>query len=226
VVELSRTRATIARRMAQAKATIPEFVVEREAALDALLAFRAALKGQLPEGTLPPSLNDFVVAAVARALAADRTLNASWRDGRVERYGRVNVGVAVAAPGGLVVPVVHDADTLSLGAIARRTRVLAAAAREGRLTPPDMAGGTFTVSNLGMMGVTRLVPIINDPQAGILGVGRAVARVFLQDGVPVERTEMALTLAGDHRVADGADGAAFLARVCELLEAPAVLALG
>jgi len=212
--------------MAQAKATIPEFVVEREAALDALLAFRASLKAGLPDGTPPPSLNDFVVAAAARALAGDRTLNASWRDGRVERYGRVNVGVAVAAPGGLVVPVVHDADTLSLGAIARRTRALAAAAREGRLSPPDLAGGTFTVSNLGMMGVTRLVPIINDPQAAILGAGRAVPRVVLQDGVPVERTEMALTLAGDHRVADGADGAAFLARICELLEAPALLTLG
>jgi pyruvate dehydrogenase E2 component (dihydrolipoamide acetyltransferase) len=152
-------------------------------------------------------------------------VNASYTDGAFELHPRVNVGVAVAAENALVVPTVFDADTKSLGAIAGETRRLADRVRSGQITPPELSGGTFTVSNLGMFGMTAIHPVINPPQAAILGVGSLRPTLARAGGEIVDRTLMTLTLVGDHRILYGADGARFLAEVRQLLEAPLALML-
>ncbi|HEX7609538.1 MAG TPA: dihydrolipoamide acetyltransferase family protein, partial [Solirubrobacteraceae bacterium] len=158
-VELTRTQQTIARRMAESKATIPDFSIQVEVDMEECVALRAQLKrltpaAQGPEGVAPgsPTYNDMVVKACALALREHPRANGSYRDGRVLLHSRVNVGVAVAAEGALVVPTVFDADEKSLGEIARETRALAERVRSGAITPPELGGGTFTVSNLGMYG--------------------------------------------------------------------------
>jgi pyruvate dehydrogenase E2 component (dihydrolipoamide acetyltransferase) len=222
-VEPTRTQRLIARRMAEAKATIPEFQVQTEVAMDTAIAFRAELK-RILEGEAP-SLNDLVVKACALALRGHERANGSYLDGGFELHERVNVGVAVAGEDALVVPVVHDADRKALGQIARETRRLAERVRLGQITPPELSGGTFTVSNLGMYGMTQIVPVINPPQAAILGVGAIRETLARVDGEIVERHPMTLTLSCDHRILYGADAALFLAEVKGLLEAPLQLAL-
>jgi pyruvate dehydrogenase E2 component (dihydrolipoamide acetyltransferase) len=222
-VEPTRTQRLIARRMAEAKATIPEFQVQTEVAMDTAIAFRAELKGIL-EGQAP-SLNDLVVKACALALRGHERANGSYLDGGFELNERVNVGVAVATEDALVVPVVQDADRKALGQIARETRRLAERVRLGQITPPELSGGTFTVSNLGMYGMTQIVPVINPPQAAILGVGAIRETLARVDGEVVERHPMTLTLSCDHRILYGADAALFLAEIKGLLEAPLQLAL-
>jgi pyruvate dehydrogenase E2 component (dihydrolipoamide acetyltransferase) len=160
------------------------------------------------------------VKAAARALRLHPRVNGAYRDGKLERYGRVNVGVAVAAEEALVVPVVADADIRSLGAIAAETRRLSERARTGALEPPEVAGGTFTVSNLGMHGITRFTAVINPPQAAILAVGALEQRPVVRDGQIVPGHVMSLTLCTDHRVLYGADAAAFLADIRVGLEEP------
>jgi pyruvate dehydrogenase E2 component (dihydrolipoamide acetyltransferase) len=225
VVELSRVQQTIARRMADAKAAMPEFTVSTDVDMDAAVALRAQLKAAAAEGDPVPSYNDFVVKAAALALRAHPKANGSYRDGRFELYERINVGVAVAAEDALLVPTVFDADRRSLGAIAAETRRLAAAGREGRLTPADLSGGTFSVSNLGMFGVTRFTAVLNPPQAAILAVGALEQRAVVRDGVVVPGHRMTLTLTCDHRILYGADAAAFLADIRAALEQPLRLAL-
>jgi pyruvate dehydrogenase E2 component (dihydrolipoamide acetyltransferase) len=228
-VELSRTQQTIARRMAESKATIPHFALQTNIDMEACVALRAELKrlGQ----TDAPTYNDMVVKACALALREHPRANSSYRDGRLQLHGRVNVGVAVAtdsdepAGGALIVPTVFDADLKSLGEIAREARALAARVRDGSITPPELGGGTFTVSNLGMFGVSDFTAIINPPQAAILSVGSVQPRPVVRDGEIVARQQMTVTLACDHRVLYGADAARFLARVRELLETPAALTL-
>jgi pyruvate dehydrogenase E2 component (dihydrolipoamide acetyltransferase) len=222
-VEPTRTQRLIARRMAESKATIPEFQVQTDAAMDTAIAFRAELKGIL-EGEAP-SLNDLVVKACALALRGHERANGSYLDGGFELHERVNVGVAVAVEGALVVPVVHDADRKALGQIARETRRLAERVRLGQVTPPELSGATFTVSNLGMYGMTQIVAVVNPPQAAILGVGAIRETLALLDGEIVERQLMTLTLSCDHRILYGADAALFLAEIKGLLEAPLQLAL-
>jgi pyruvate dehydrogenase E2 component (dihydrolipoamide acetyltransferase) len=222
-VEPTRTQRLIARRMAESKATIPEFQVQTDAAMDTAIAFRAELKGIL-EGEAP-SLNDLVVKACALALRGHERANGSYLDGGFELHECVNVGVAVAAEGALVVPVVQDADKKALGQIARETRRLAERVRLGQITPPELSGATFTVSNLGMYGMTQIVPVINPPQAAILGVGAIRETLARVGGEIVERQLMTLTLSCDHRILYGADAALFLAEVKGLLQAPLQLAL-
>jgi pyruvate dehydrogenase E2 component (dihydrolipoamide acetyltransferase) len=222
-VEPTRTQRLIARRMAESKATIPEFQVQTEVAMDAAIAFRAELKGVL-EGEAP-SLNDLVVKACALALRGHERANGSYLDGAFQLHERVSVGVAVATEDALVVPVVQDADRKALGQIARETRRLAERVRLGQITPPELSGGTFTVSNLGMYGMTQIVPVINPPQAAILGVGAIRETLARVEEEIVERHPMTLTLSCDHRILYGADAALFLAEVKSLLEAPLQLAL-
>ena len=217
VEELTRTQGVIARRMAESKATIPDFHIAIEVDLEDALALRAQLKEVLDPA---PSLNDLVVKACGLALREHPRVNGSYRDGRFELFSRVNVGVAVAGDDALVVPTVFDADTKSLGQIAAEARDLAAKVRAGTVTPPELAGGTFTVSNLGMFGITRFAAVINPPQAAILSVGAAVARPVVRDGAVVVRHVCELGLSGDHRMLYGADAARFLARVRDLLERP------
>lgn len=226
IVELNRLQQTIARRMAESKATVPHFYLETEIDMTEAVRVRAELK-QLAGEAPAPTFNDMIVKACALALRQFPRANGAYRDGHVELYSRVNVGVAVAAQDALVVPTVFDADRKSLGEIAAETRALAQKVRDATVTPPELSGGTFTVSNLGMFGVTNFAAVINPPQAALLAVGalepKAVAdretrRVSVRD-------TMGVTLACDHRILYGADGARFLARIRELLERPLSMAL-
>ena len=236
-IELSRTQQTVARRMAESKATIPDFTLQIDVDMEQCVQLRGQLK-QLsspggavepvppaPHAHAVPTYNDMVVKASALALREHPHANGSYRDGRVQVYSRVNVGVAVAAQGALVVPTVFDADSKALGEIARETRALAERVRAATITPPELGGGTFTVSNLGMYGVKSFTAIINPPQAGILSVGALAPRAVVHEGELLARNTMTLTLACDHRILYGAEAAQFLARIRELLEAPAALTL-
>jgi pyruvate dehydrogenase E2 component (dihydrolipoamide acetyltransferase) len=222
VEELSRIQQTIARRMAESKATVPEFSITTEVDMEAAVELRAKLK-ELADP--PPSYNDMVVKAAAIALRDHPRANGSYKDGRFELYSRVNVGIAVAAENALIVPTIFDADQKGLGEIARDSRALAERVRAGVITPPELSGATFTVSNLGMYGITEFQAIINAPQAAILAVGalRRLPRVVGDEIVP--RNVMKLTLVSDHRILYGADAAEFLGRIRTLLEEPLGLAL-
>lgn len=229
--ELSRTQQLIARRMAESKATIPHFSLEAEIDMEACVALRSELRGAAAPTSAVPTYNDMVVKACAIALREHPRVNASYRDAQVLLHSRVNVGVAVAVEpedplqGALVVPTVFDADIKSLGEVARETRALAERVRSGAITPPELSGGTFTVSNLGMYGVRSFSAIINPPQVAILSVGALAERAVVRAGAVVAASTMAATLASDHRVLYGADAARFLARVRDLLEQPAALTL-
>jgi pyruvate dehydrogenase E2 component (dihydrolipoamide acetyltransferase) len=177
------------------------------------------------EGEVVPSFNDMVVKACAIALREHPRANGAYRDGRLELYSRVNVGVAVAAQDALVVPTIFDADLKGLRQIASEARALAERVREATVTPPELSGGTFTVSNLGMYGISNFQAVINPPQAGILAVGAITETPVVRDGEVTTAHLMGVTLACDHRVLYGADGALFLARVRALLEEPLGLAL-
>ena len=235
IVELNRTQQTIARRMAESKATIPDFTLQAEVDMDECVRLRGELKrlSRPGAGTEPggggapevPTYNDMVVKACALALREHPRANGSYRDGHIELHARINVGVAVAAHDALIVPTVFDADEKALGEIARETRALAERVRAGTITPPELGGGTFTVSNLGMYGVRSFSAIINPPQAAILSVGSLEPRAVVRDGQLASAHTMALTLACDHRVLYGADAAQLLARIRELLEQPAALQL-
>ena len=223
VVELTPTQATIARRMEQSAAQIPSFTVSADADVTQVVALR---RGAREESSDAPSLNDFVVKAAALVLRELPRFNASYVDGRIESYSRINVGVAVATDDALLVPVIADADRRTLAEIAAETRRLAVGARDRSLRPEELRDGTFTVSNLGMFGVRSFTAIVDPPQTAILAVG-AVRRAPTEGegGEIVFRDVMTLTLSCDHRVVYGADGARFLSRICELLARPLVLVL-
>jgi pyruvate dehydrogenase E2 component (dihydrolipoamide acetyltransferase) len=233
ILELTRTQQTIARRMAESKATIPHFTLQAEVDMDECVRLRTELKrlarpeaGAEAGGHVDaPTYNDMVVKACALALREHPRANGSYRDGRLQLHSRINVGVAVAAEDALIVPTVFDADEKSLGEIARETRALAERVRAGTITPPELGGGTFSVSNLGMYGVRSFTAIINPPQAAILSVGSMEQRAVVRDGELAAGHTMALTLACDHRILYGADAAVFLARIRELLETPSALTL-
>jgi pyruvate dehydrogenase E2 component (dihydrolipoamide acetyltransferase) len=225
IQEPSRLQGVVARRMAESKATIPDFVLRADVDMEESVALRAQLKDRLGPDAPVPSFNDMVVKACALALRDFPRANGAYRDGHFELYSRVNVGVAVAGQDALVVPTVFDADKRSLGDIARETRELAAKVREGKISPPELSGGTFTVSNLGMYGVAGFTAIINPPQAGILAVGAMAQTPVVVDGRVTVRHRMEVSLTCDHRILYGADAAEFLARIRELLEEPLALVL-
>jgi len=185
------------------------------------------LRARLKEVADPaPSFNDMVVKACANALREFPRVNGAYRDGQWELYSRVNVGVAVAAQDTLIVPTVFDADQKSLGVIARETRGLIEKVRDGKITPPELSGGTFTVSNLGMYGIESFSAVINPPQAAIMAVGALKKKPVVEEsGRIVARDMMNIGLICDHRILYGADGAEFVARVRQLLEQPLSLAL-
>jgi pyruvate dehydrogenase E2 component (dihydrolipoamide acetyltransferase) len=222
---LSGLQRLIARRMAEAKATVPHFQVQTEVTMDQVISFRAALKPLATDDTPAPSLNDIIIKAAALALREHPLANGSYQDDGFVLHDQINVGVAVAADEALVVPTVFEADRKSLGQIAGETRVLAGRVRDGQIAPAELEGGTFTVSNLGMFGMTAISPVINPPQAAILGVGSLRQTLARIDGEIVDRTLMTLTLSCDHRILYGADAARFLARIRELLEVPLRMAL-
>jgi pyruvate dehydrogenase E2 component (dihydrolipoamide acetyltransferase) len=220
-IELTPTQMTIARRMVESATTIPVFTVSADVDMSLIRELR---RGGGKDAGDVPSLNDFVVKAVAQALPEFPRFNASWVDGKVDCYSRINVGIAVATDDALLVPVVFDADKKTLSQIAADTRRLAAAARRRALQPGDLRDGTFTVSNLGMFGVRSFTAIIDPPQAAILAAG-GIRRSATEDesGDVAFRDLMTVTLTCDHRAVYGADGARLLARLRELLERPLTL---
>ena len=222
--DLTRLQQTIARRMAESKATAPEFVVTCEVDMQAAVDFRKQLKAASGEAPAP-SFNDFVVKASALALKEFPRANGAYRDGKFELYSRINVGIAVAGQDTLIVPTIFDADNKSLGQISRDARALAERVRAGQITPPELSSGTFSVSNLGMFGIKRFTAVINPPQAAILAVGEMTPRAVVRDRDIAVRPIMELTLTCDHRILYGADAAQFLGRIRERLENPLSLAL-
>ena len=223
--ELSKLQSTIARRMAESKATAPHFYLEAEVDMSRLVEARKQIKASAKEGDVVPSFNDMVVKACALALREHPRANGAYRDGRFELYSRVNVGVAVAARDALVVPTIFDADTKVLRQIASEARTLAQRVRDEQITPPELSGATFTVSNLGMFGIDSFAAVINPPQAAILAVGAITERPVLRDGQITTAHLMRVNLACDHRILYGAPAAEFLDRIRALLEQPLALAL-
>ncbi len=207
--------------MVESATTIPVFTVSADADVSQIVAFRREARER---GDEAPSVNDFVVKAAATTLREFPRFNASYVDGKVECYSRVNVGIAVATDDALLVPVVRDADRKSLTELAEETRTLADGARRRTLGPEDFHDGTFTVSNLGMFGVRAFTAIIDPPQVAILAVG-GVRRAPVEEGADriAFRDLLTVTLSCDHRVVYGADGARFLSRLRELLEQPLAL---
>lgn len=203
----SRLQRLGARGMVDAQ-VVPVFVLSADVDATEMMSWRLGLKASTRDGPIP-TVNDVVVRATALVLRDFPRVNAACGEDSFSLYGRINVGMAVTTEAGLLVPVVLDADKKDLVAIAAETKDLAERARMRRLTPDHFAGGTFTVSNLGMFGVSSFTPIINPPQAGILGVGATMPRA--------SGHSMTLTFVGDHRIVNGADGARFLSRLIELL---------
>lgn len=233
---LSPMRKTIARRLTQSKQTVPHFYLTIDVDCEALVAMRESINGQLAEGTKahktapqPPheapkpekiSLNDLVIKAVAGALVRVPECNAQFTDEAILIHKRVDISVAVAIPDGLVTPVVRNADQKSVVAIAREVRDLASRARAKKLKPEEMSDGTFSISNLGMFGIDAFSAVINPPEGAILAIGQARDEPVVRDGEVVPGKKMSMTLSCDHRVVDGAVGAAFLAELRALLEHP------
>jgi pyruvate dehydrogenase E2 component (dihydrolipoamide acetyltransferase) len=211
----------MADRVSRSWQTVPHFFLVREVDASRLAAWREVARGRA--GGEGVTHTDLLLRVCAAALREHPRVNASWRDGAVVPQEDVNLGIAVATDEALVVPVVHGADRLSLAELSARRAELVAAARDGRLEPADVQGGTFTISNLGMFGVDAFLAIVNAPQAAILAVGRIVDRVVAVEGAPAVRPTMALSLSFDHRVVDGARGAQFLDTVAALVEEPAGL---
>jgi pyruvate dehydrogenase E2 component (dihydrolipoamide acetyltransferase) len=196
----------------------PHFFLLRDTDASELVTRRESLRAQ--PGFEGVTHTDLLVKLAAEALRRHPQVTASWREGALVRSDEVNVGIAVAIEDGLVVPVVHGADGLRLDEIAARRVELVSAAREGRLQPHDVSGGTFTISNLGMYGIDAFLAIVNAPQAAILAVGRIAERVVPVDGEPAIRPMLTLALSCDHRVVDGARGAEFLDTLASFVERP------
>jgi len=224
IVEPTRMQSTIARRMAEAKATIPEFHVTVEARVDLAVSLRQQLKDSVA-GAEKVTMTDFLVRACALALRKFPEVNSSWVDGKFQRKRSINIGLAVAPSQGmgLLVPVVHDADVKDLIQISIESRQVIERARSGRPNEGDLSGATFSISNLGMFGVDEFTAIINPPEAAILAVGAIKDVAVVQGGSVVPAKVMRMTLSVDHRVFYGATAAQFMAEVKRLLENPVTL---
>ncbi len=223
VVKNTPMRKTIAKRLLESTQNTPVFYLTAEFDVGNLVAFRAQLKNALDQKV---SYNDLIIAAVGRALRAVPEANASWSDKTITRHGRVDVGMAVAVNGGLITPVIRNADSKPVDQIARETRELAGRAREQKLAPEEYTGGTFSVSNLGMMGIKQFTAIINPPEAGILAIGAMNQRPVVVDGQLAVGWRLDVTMSCDHRVLDGAVGAKFLQSLRRYIENPVLLATG
>jgi pyruvate dehydrogenase E2 component (dihydrolipoamide acetyltransferase) len=223
-VPLDGMRRTIAARLTEAKQTIPHFYLRREVRLDTLMAFRETLNKQLEARGVKLSVNDFIIKACAAALQAVPDANAVWAGDRMLRLKPSDVAVAVAVDGGLFTPVLRDAHQKSLSALSAEMKDLAGRAKTKKLAPQEYQGGSFAISNLGMMGVENFDAVINPPHGSILAVGAGIKKpVVLTDGTIGIATVMSMTLSVDHRVIDGALGAQFLKAIVEGLENPMAL---
>jgi pyruvate dehydrogenase E2 component (dihydrolipoamide acetyltransferase) len=226
-IELTSMRQTIARRLVEAKTTIPHYQVTVTFNMDPLLALRSTLNEQLEAQGVKLSVSDFLIRACALAIHRHPQLNASWGGDHIEIHGEVNIGFAISVPpqrgGGLVVGTLRNADRKSLRGISQESRYLADKARNRGLTIEEMSDSTFTLSNLGMYGVDHFTAIINPPNSAILAVGAALQKPVVRDGELTVGHEMSATLSLDHRVIDGATAAGYLATLREMIENPATL---
>ena len=221
IVELTSTRKTIARRLTEAWQA-PVFQLTVTADATELVATRERMVELLREGETKPTVSDVLTRIVASALVRHRPVNANFVDGKLHRFAAANVGLAVAAPSGLVVPVIRDADKKSVQQIAADRADIVSRARNGKLKLPDLEGGTFTISNLGMYGIEQFVAVLNPPQVAILAVGSIEERATVIDGDLAIVPTMTMTLTCDHRAIDGSEGAEFLRDVKAYVEAPAL----
>ncbi|MBI2207637.1 MAG: 2-oxo acid dehydrogenase subunit E2 [Candidatus Rokubacteria bacterium] len=210
----------MAERMTASWTTAPHFYLVREVDVSRLVTWLDRARRQTGAHV---TYTDLLVKLVAAAIGQHPSINASWKDGTIVRHADINVGLAVAIDAGLVVPVIHRADTLSLAELASRRDDLVGRAQAGKLRPADIQGGVFTISNLGMYGVDAFSAIVNPPQAAILAVGRIADRVVAVNGQPAVQPTMVLTLSCDHRAVDGARGAQFLGALADLIEEPLAL---
>jgi len=223
VVEASQMRKAIARRLVQSIGPVPHFFLTTEVDMERALELRAALNARWPDGKI--GVNDLLLKATAEALARHPEINASWETDSVHYHGRVDLGIAVAIDGGLITPVLRDADRKGLRQISGEARDLIGRARERRLKPDEYEGATFSVSNLGMFEIEEFTAIINPPEGGILAIGRTTERPVVVNGEVVVRKRMRVTMSCDHRVIDGATGAAFLETFKAMLENPLEMVL-
>ena len=218
-------RKTIARRLGESKQTVPHFYLTVECELDALLTLRKDLNTRAEASGVKLSVNDLVIKAAAAALRKVPGANASWAEDAILLYDRVDISVAVATDGGLITPIIKDADRKGLAAISAEMKDLAARARDNKLKPEEFQGGTFSLSNLGMFGIKEFSAIINPPQGCILAIGAGAQRPVVKDGALAIATVMSATLSVDHRVVDGALGAQYLQAFKALIEDPIGLML-
>jgi pyruvate dehydrogenase E2 component (dihydrolipoamide acetyltransferase) len=225
VAALSNMRATIARRLVESKSTIPHFYLEIEVDAAPLNLLRTNLNAGLAKDGVRLSVNDFILKACAAALRAVPAVNSSWDAAGIKFHSSAHVSFAVAIDDGLITPVIKDTDKKTVFQISTEAKDLGKRAKDKKLAPTEFTGGTFCVSNLGMMGITRFSAIINPPNSAILAVGTSVKVPVVKDGAIVIGERMALTLSCDHRVVDGALGAKFLNALRDHLENPALLLL-
>ncbi|MCX7808253.1 MAG: 2-oxo acid dehydrogenase subunit E2, partial [Deltaproteobacteria bacterium] len=225
---LSQMRKTIARRLLESKQTIPHFYLTIDVDMGRLLEERAALNAELEARgqDAKTSINDWVVKATALALKEVPECNASFAGNEILYHQVIDISIAVAVPDGLVTPVLRDADRKGIVTISQEIRALAERAREKKLRPEEMQGGTFSISNLGMYGIEEFAAVINPPEAAILAVGSVRDEVVVEKGQILPGKRMKLTLSCDHRVIDGATGARFLAVLKRLLERPILMLIG
>ncbi|MBX9805894.1 MAG: pyruvate dehydrogenase complex dihydrolipoamide acetyltransferase [Alphaproteobacteria bacterium] len=215
---LNNIRKVTAKRLTESKQQVPHFYLTTDCTLDALLALRSDLNARLEDEKI--SVNDFIIRATALALLKVPEANVSWQETFLRQYQSADIAVAVAIKDGLITPIIRAADQKSLRQISGQMKTLAEKARSGKLAPEEFQGGTFTISNLGMYGITHFGAIINPPQACILAVGKGEQRPVIKDGQIQIATLMTCTLSVDHRAVDGATGAGFLAAFKELIEDP------
>ncbi len=220
ISKLSRVQMLIARRLAESKQTIPHFYVSSEVDMTDALVMRQTLNASAGEDGMKVTVNDLIVKACALALEKFPEVNSSIKDDQFIRHKHINVGIAVDIPSGLVVPVIRDTNIKGVRSIARESKALIAKARENKLSTDDLEGGTFSVSNLGMMDASNFIAVINPPQAAILAVASTHKQFVPVDGQPVIRDLMSMTLSADHRILYGATVARFLQEVKRLLQDP------
>lgn len=219
----SNMRKVVAKRLTEAKQTIPHFYLNIDCQLDALLALRKQINERLTDGKI--SVNDMVIKASALALRDNPNVNASWGESAMIIYDRVDISIAVAVEGGLVTPIIRAADQKPLAHISQEMKALAEKARDGKLMPEEYQGGGFSISNLGMFGIKDFSAVINPPQSCILAVGAGVQQPIVKDGELSVGTVMGCTLSVDHRAVDGALGAEFLKSFKSYIEDPLGLLL-
>jgi pyruvate dehydrogenase E2 component (dihydrolipoamide acetyltransferase) len=228
VVPHTGMRRAIARRLTESKQQVPHFYLTLDCEIDALMKLRADLNAKAPEkgeGVYKLSVNDFVIRAAAAGLRKVPAANAAWSDEGVVMFDAVDISVAVAIPGGLITPIIRNADGKGLATISNEMKGLAARAKEGKLKLEEFQGGTFSISNLGMFGIKDFAAVINPPQGCILAVGAGEQRPVVKNNALAIATVMSVTLSVDHRVVDGAIGAEFLAAFKKLIEDPITLLL-